>query len=274
MPSFAQKSNAKKGGRDNNARRSRSRNTTPGVTRPVEMETPFLEVRMRPFSMSSYDEIVEQQSGSAIPDSKSLDALMDRIQNLLKEVEARGSASDRGMRMLAGLRKDRLEEVEAERRDEEQRERLKREAAEEEERGRKANKMKKRKDTSRAREERPLAHGAHGVAPQDGSNLGRLSLLVSQASFACSALRNCSGRTAVVHSQLIHPHSLRIDCSVTRCEIEFSRNMFGAGNAGVFRVVLVVVATAFVVITVLVVVPISSHAFLYNQLHNKKSEYG
>jgi transcriptional adapter 3 len=205
MPNFAQKSNAKKGGRDSNARRSRSRNTTPGVTRPVEMETPFLEVRMKPFSISSYDEIVEQQSGSAIPDSKSLDALMDRIQNLLKEVEARGSASDRGMRMLAGLRKDRLEEVEAERRDEEQKERLRREAAEEEERGRKANKQKKRKDTSRAREERPLAHGAHGVAPQDGPNLGRLLLLVSRFSSACNVRRNCFGRTAVVdYDSFIH----------------------------------------------------------------------
>lgn len=204
MPSFAQKSSAKKGGRDSNARRSRSRNTTPGVSRPVEMETPFLEVRMKPFPISSYDEIVEQQSGSAIPDSKSLDALIDRIQSLLKEVEARGNASDRGMRMLAELRKERLEEVEAERRDEEQKERLRREAAaaEEEERGRKANKQKKRKDTSRAREERPLAHGAHGVAPQDGSNLGGLSLAVLQSSLACSALEKFSERTVVVHSRL------------------------------------------------------------------------
>ncbi len=137
---------------------------------------------MRPFSISSYDEIVEQQTGSAIPDSRSLDALIDRIQNLLKEVEARGSASDRGMRRLAGLRKDRLEELEAERRDAEQKERLKREVEEEEERGRKANKMKRKKEASAAKEERPLAHGAHGVAPQDGSNLGRLSLLLSQSS--------------------------------------------------------------------------------------------
>jgi transcriptional adapter 3 len=176
MPPVAQKSNAKKGGRDGNARRSRSRNTTPGLPR-TDIETPFLEVRMKPFSLSTYDEIVEQQTSSAIPDSKSLDALMERIQNLLKEVEARGAASDRGMRLLASLRRDRVEEVETERREEEQKERLKREAADEEERGRKASKQKKRKDTSRAREERPLTHGAHGVAPQDGSNLGELILI-------------------------------------------------------------------------------------------------
>ncbi len=177
MPPLAAKSSAKKGGRDNNARRSRSRNTTPsvGVTR-VEMETPYLEVRMKPFSICSYDEVVEQQSGSAVPDSKSLDGLMERIQGLLKEVEARGSASDRGMRMLAGLRKSRLEEVEDERREEEQKERLRREAAEEEERARKASKMKKRKDTSGVKEERLLATGTHGVALQDGSNLGESSL--------------------------------------------------------------------------------------------------
>jgi len=89
--------------------------------------------------------------------------------------------------MLAAERKNRLEEAEAERRDEEQKERLRREA-EEEERGRKANKQKKRKDTSRAREERPLAHGSHGLAPQDGSNLGRLPLTVSRSPFACCAL--------------------------------------------------------------------------------------
>jgi hypothetical protein len=198
-PSIAQKSNAKKGGRDNNARRSGSRNTTPGVTqRPVEMDTPLTEVRMKPFSISSYDEIVEQQSGSGIPDSKSLDALIDRIENLLKEVEARGNASDRGMRRLAGLRKDRLEELEAERRDEEQRERLKREAAEEEERERKANKMKKKKETSRATEERPLAHGAHGLAPQDGSNLGMFVLCFHTVSLSLQSQRHCFGRFAAV----------------------------------------------------------------------------
>jgi transcriptional adapter 3 len=151
---------------------------------------------MKPFSVSSYDEIVEQQSGSAVPDSKSLDGLMDRIQNLLKEVEARGNASDRGMRMLAGLRKDRLEEVEAERREEEQKERVKREAAEEEERGRKASKMKKRKETSRAREERPLAHGAHGVAPQDGSNLGECQWQSLSCTFFCSFVEICRGSYA------------------------------------------------------------------------------
>lgn len=80
--------------------------------------------------------------------------------------------------MVAQARKDRLEEIENQRRDEEQNERLKKEAADEEERGRnKANKIKKKKDVSTAREERPLAHGAHGVAPQDGSQLGAFSCL-------------------------------------------------------------------------------------------------
>jgi transcriptional adapter 3 len=32
--------------------------------------------------------------------------------------------------------------------------------------------VKKRKELSSTREERPLTHGAHTLAPQDGSNIG------------------------------------------------------------------------------------------------------
>lgn len=73
---------------------------------------------------------------------------------------------------MSANRKERAEELESERRDEERKERARvSKEAEEEERGRKASKMKKRKDTSITREQRPLTHGAHGLAPQDGSNL-------------------------------------------------------------------------------------------------------
>jgi transcriptional adapter 3 len=99
-----------------------------------------------------------------------LEALLDRLKRLVEVVEVRGAVCDKGMRMLAQTRKDRLEEIETERRDEE---RKVRDAAEEEERGRnKANKVKKRKELSSTREERPLTHGAHTLAPQDGSNIG------------------------------------------------------------------------------------------------------
>ena len=55
----------------------------------------------------------------------------------------------------------------------EERETLKREAEEDEEaRGRKGGKNKKqKKESSSIREERPLNHGAHGLARQDGLDL-------------------------------------------------------------------------------------------------------
>lgn len=169
-----QKGTGKKG-RD--VRQSRSRNTTPSLVGartslpPTESgETSYLELPIQSFRAS--DDVVENY-GASIPSSKELEGLLERLQKLVDVVEARGSVCDRGMRMLAQARKDRVEEIENERRDEERKERLKRDAADEEERGRnKANKVKKRKDASRAREERPLTHGGHGVAPQDGSNLG------------------------------------------------------------------------------------------------------
>jgi transcriptional adapter 3 len=64
---------------------------------------------------------------SPIPSSKELETLLERLHRLVDDVETRGAVCDRGMRMLAQARKDRLEEIENERRDEEQHERLKRE---------------------------------------------------------------------------------------------------------------------------------------------------
>ena len=162
-------------------RQSRSRNTTPSlagsVVPPAESgETSYLALPIQTFGTS--DDIVESY-GSPIPSSKDLETLLERLKRLVDVVETRGAVCDRGMRMLAQARKDRLEEIENQRRDEEQNERLKKEAADEEERGRtKANKVKKKKDASSVKEERPLTHGAHGIAPQDGSQLGMLSIHV------------------------------------------------------------------------------------------------
>ena len=172
----SQKGTGKKG-RD--VRQSRSRNTTPSLVGartslpPAESgETAYLELPIQSFRVS--DDAVDNY-GTSIPSSKDLEVLLERCRELVQIVETRGAVCDRGMRMLAQARKDRVEEIENERRDEERKERIKRDAADEEERDRnKANKLKKRKDSSRGREERPLSHGAHGLAHQDGSNLGEL----------------------------------------------------------------------------------------------------
>jgi len=188
----SQKGTGKKG-RD--IRQSRSRNTTPSLvgntSADTELgETAFLELQLAAFRTS--DEIVEQY-GAAIPSSKDLESLLERLKRLVDTVETRSAISDKGMRMASNLRKDRLEEIESERRDEEHRERIKKEAADEEERSRNKLKMKKRKEVSSAREERPLTHGAHGLAPQDGSNLGKF--LTASALFI-STLRLASLRRA------------------------------------------------------------------------------
>jgi hypothetical protein len=43
------------------------------------------------------------------------------------------------------------------------------------------HKIKKRKDLSTAGEERPLTHGAHGLAPQDGTGSGEKTLTMVPA---------------------------------------------------------------------------------------------
>lgn len=184
-PQAGQKGTKKKGARD--GRTSRSRNTTPisvGSQAPPPAvssteESAYTEMRMKPYTAATYDDIIEQQTGSAIPDSKALDGLLERLNRLLDAVEARNKVGDRGMRQLALLRKDRLEEIEVEKRDEERRERIRRDN--EDQRSRKAtskkNKVAGKVKDEKTKEERPLTHGAHAVAPQDGTAKGKSILL-------------------------------------------------------------------------------------------------
>ncbi|KAJ8066583.1 hypothetical protein OCU04_005632 [Sclerotinia nivalis] len=179
-PMPGQKGTGKKG-RD--PRQSRSRNTTPSLVGASSLvaasdagKTPYTQIPINILRTSVADEIAEQHT-STIPNSRELEALMQRMERLASSVDERAAVCDKGMRVLAQSRKERNEELEIEKRDEDLKERMKRDVAEEEERGRhKAHKIKKRKDVSSAREERPLTHGAHGLAPQDGSNLGTSSI--------------------------------------------------------------------------------------------------
>lgn len=178
-PMPGQKGTGKKG-RD--PRQSRSRNTTPSLVGASSSaassdtgRTPYTQIPINLLRTPVADEIADQNA-STIPNSRELEALMQRMERLAASVDERAAVYDKGMRVLAQARKDRHEELEIEKREKDLEERKKRDLADEEERGRhKAHKFKKRKDSSRAREERPLTHGAHGLAPQDGSsNLGML----------------------------------------------------------------------------------------------------
>lgn len=169
-PMPGQKGTGKKG-RD--IRQSRSRNTTPAGTVPdADLgNTAYLELPIASFKIS--DEINESYGGS-IPSSKDLEELLGQLRRLSDIVDTRNLQCDKGMRMVSQLKKERQEEIHDERREEDRARKDAKDAADEEERRRLKVKIKKRKDI---KEERPLTHGAHGVAPQDGSNLRMLRFL-------------------------------------------------------------------------------------------------
>ena len=186
--------NGKNKGRE--GRQSRSRNTTPSsmASVPLASSTPshtsYLEIPignlMVPTNIS-YDDILERHGGSGgIPDPSHLTTMVKDLKQLCDLAAARNETCNAGMRALVEKRKDVLEEEREREREQasrarevEEKEILKREAEcedgdedEESMRGRKGAKVKKKKkETSGAREERPLNHGAHGLARQDGLDL-------------------------------------------------------------------------------------------------------
>lgn len=182
MPPLAGKGKSK--GRE--ARQSRSRNTTPGsvVSAAVSVgtaHTAYLDIPIGSLVIPtniSYDDILERHSaGGGIPDPKHLETLANDLKVLSQLAQTRCQAYDAGMRELVERRKGAIED-ETERaqasRAAEEKESMKRAAEDEDDaKGRKGGKLKRRKDKSSAAEERPLTHGAHGVARQDG--VGTLS---------------------------------------------------------------------------------------------------
>ncbi|KAI9719438.1 MAG: hypothetical protein M1812_003509 [Candelaria pacifica] len=174
-------------GKGRDARRSRSRNTTPssmgasasltsiGSETTAYLETPISDL-MIPANATCEGVFEQYCSGPGIPDLKSLNALAEKLKLLVSLAESRGEACDKGMRELSNRRKEKVEENRQkeieDRESEAKKDKIRREAAameEEEARlGRKGTKIRKIKDKSQVREARPLTHGAHGVARQDG----------------------------------------------------------------------------------------------------------
>ncbi|KAL9103602.1 MAG: hypothetical protein Q9163_001366 [Psora crenata] len=170
-------------------RQSRSRNTTPSssvsapLTSTLPSHTPLLELPLSTLEIPtniSYDSVLERHGGGGgIPDPNHLVTISNDLKTLAALANTRSDANTKGMRELSERRKqvfererEREREQTARDRAEEERKSLKREADdEEEERERRIGKLKKKKERSTAREERPLNHGAHGLARQDGLNL-------------------------------------------------------------------------------------------------------
>ncbi|KAI9729265.1 MAG: Transcriptional regulator [Cirrosporium novae-zelandiae] len=174
-------------GKGRETQRSRSRNTTPSSNQTVppvpttSQTTAYLKTSISHIivpSNLSYDSILEKHglgSGS-IPDPKHLEALTADLETMLKLAEQRANTCNTGMREASNQRKMRQEELrELEKLDREnaEREKLQREAEDEEQsrKERKAGKEKKRKNRDHETKERPLAVGAHTLAPQDGMDI-------------------------------------------------------------------------------------------------------
>ncbi|KAL4884550.1 histone acetyltransferases subunit 3-domain-containing protein [Aspergillus karnatakaensis] len=158
-------------GKGRDVRPSRSRNTTPNSSfssGPTATSAPFASYLDNDASKLlipttiQYGEILERMGGvGPIPDSKSLESLMEHLKSLSQLAEARGDACNAGIRELSQKRKEVVDEPEY----------VKREVDDEEEESKasKSAKHKKRKDRgSSSKEERPLAHGAHELSRQDG----------------------------------------------------------------------------------------------------------
>ncbi len=199
-PSSSQKGTGKKGGasairQQQQQQQQRSRNTTPGPAAPVAIaslppfeavETDTIDLRFDVFRNLAFEDMVDPPaSGTLIPDSKNLDGILTRLQRLGDVIEKRGLCCDRGMRLLAQNRKQRMDELALERgREEERRQR----EADGEERERKSNKKKRK--------------GADTLAPH-GGKIGQ-SCLMSRVVFlqAQPALRLKAESRLVIRGQI------------------------------------------------------------------------
>lgn len=169
MPAAQSKGKSKTGSSSRDARRSRSRNTTPipstsGVHQSVEPTTTSpsgmqstLNHLGSPSSVFIEDIFNNGGHNAGIPSPEALHSMLEEVKNrFLPAQTTRSEANEKFMRHLMQRRKARLEHQHAE-------ERADREA---EERKHKLKKAKKREPD----EDRPLAVGAHGVARQDGTD--------------------------------------------------------------------------------------------------------
>ncbi|KAK3078737.1 hypothetical protein LTS18_006748, partial [Coniosporium uncinatum] len=156
MPPTSSKSKGKAQSRD--ARRSRSRNSTPVSVIVDAPSSGYLQTSIGQLA-SPADSIMEDlfdrsTNGSAIPTASILGSMLENVkQQLVSVINTRGEASDRLMRELAQKRKDRVDQ------------------SREKERAEKAAEERRRTKDIKKKEERPLAVGAHGVARQDGVDL-------------------------------------------------------------------------------------------------------
>ncbi len=107
-PGSSQKGTGKK----NAALAKQSRNSTPAPASslpPEEFYDPdYLNTRVILFPNLTYEDVVDQGASNAtVPDSKTVDAMLEKLKHLTNVMEKRSTFYDRGMRYLADERKKR-----------------------------------------------------------------------------------------------------------------------------------------------------------------------
>lgn len=112
------------------AMQKQSRNTTPAPAAPIATanlppqdfyDPDYLNTRVILFRNLDYDDLVDQSASLAtVPDSKSLDGMIERLKSLHSIMEKRSTFYDRGMRYLADERKKRPDDFDRGRADGEQ----------------------------------------------------------------------------------------------------------------------------------------------------------
>lgn len=118
-----------------------------------------------------YAEMLDRVGAGPIPDSKSLESLMEHLESLSQLAESRGDACNSGMRELSQKKKEIAEEQEQFEHEVGEHLKVKREADDEESsRSSKGGKVKKRKERD-SDEDRPLVYGTHEMARQDGAEI-------------------------------------------------------------------------------------------------------
>lgn len=167
-------------GKGRDVRPSRSRNTTPSSgfsaapTATSAPPTSYLDNDASKLIVPTtvqYADILERMGGvGPIPDSRSLESLVEHLRSLSQSAEARSDACNAGIRELSQKRKEVVDEPESF--DGSERVKMKREMEEDDEESKpsKSGKLKKRKERgSSSKEERPLTYGAHEIGRQDGA---------------------------------------------------------------------------------------------------------
>lgn len=165
-------------GKARESRRSGSRNTTPssGLSAGTvsSSSVSYLETDVSKLAVQAtvqYSDVLEKLNGSGqIPDSKSLESLVENMNSLGEVADSRSDACNAAMKELSQKRKE-LEPEQDPDREAGEKSKVKVEVEEDEGlRTSKGARQKKRKDKAAPKEERPLAVGSHAVARQDGSD--------------------------------------------------------------------------------------------------------